>query len=99
MLICCPNCETSFQVKPDALGTNGRSVRCARGQRVWFAAPEPEPPEIAQPEFTPRGGRTSDQRSAELADALLAEYVPAKDPVLSPRIEPAVADSPPLAPA
>lgn len=39
MLIVCPNCATSYKVEPDSLGQEGRSVRCARCQDVWFATP------------------------------------------------------------
>ncbi|HET7156748.1 MAG TPA: MJ0042-type zinc finger domain-containing protein [Hyphomicrobiaceae bacterium] len=38
MLIVCPNCTTSYQVEPATLGTTGRSVRCARCKKVWFAS-------------------------------------------------------------
>jgi predicted Zn finger-like uncharacterized protein len=37
MLIACPNCATSYQVEPAALGATGRSVRCVRCRNVWFA--------------------------------------------------------------
>ncbi|HET7679704.1 MAG TPA: DUF3426 domain-containing protein [Xanthobacteraceae bacterium] len=37
MLIVCPSCATSYQVEPDSLGRDGRSVRCARCRNVWFA--------------------------------------------------------------
>src|SRR4030088_729653 len=37
MQIVCPNCETSYQVAASAMGTSGRSVRCARCRTVWFA--------------------------------------------------------------
>jgi predicted Zn finger-like uncharacterized protein len=40
MLLTCPSCETSFRVKPDALGPAGRTVRCARCHTNWFAVPE-----------------------------------------------------------
>ncbi len=40
MLIVCPNCETSYQIKAQALGTGGRSVRCAQCKETWFATPE-----------------------------------------------------------
>jgi len=40
MLLTCPSCETSFRIKPDALGPSGRTVRCARCHTNWFAAPE-----------------------------------------------------------
>jgi predicted Zn finger-like uncharacterized protein len=38
MQIVCPNCETSYDVEASALGTAGRSVRCARCRTTWFAA-------------------------------------------------------------
>jgi predicted Zn finger-like uncharacterized protein len=38
MLIVCPNCATSYQVEPSSLGATGRSVRCVRCQKVWFAS-------------------------------------------------------------
>lgn len=41
MLIACPHCATSYDIKTSALGDEGRSVRCARCQTVWFAAREP----------------------------------------------------------
>jgi predicted Zn finger-like uncharacterized protein len=40
MLLACPSCETSFRVNPEALGPNGRTVRCARCHTSWFASPE-----------------------------------------------------------
>jgi len=38
MLIVCPNCETSYEVSPQTLGKTGRTVRCARCHREWFAS-------------------------------------------------------------
>jgi predicted Zn finger-like uncharacterized protein len=38
MLIVCPNCATSYQVEPSSLGATGRSVRCVRCKKVWFAS-------------------------------------------------------------
>jgi len=37
MLIVCPNCATSYMVDPAALGSGGRTVRCARCKTTWFA--------------------------------------------------------------
>jgi len=39
MLIVCPSCATSYDVKLASLGPEGRQVRCARCQTVWHAAP------------------------------------------------------------
>src|SRR4051794_5401643 len=49
MLISCQNCATSYQVDPSSLGATGRSVRCTRCQRVWFAATPTAISEVAQP--------------------------------------------------
>jgi len=59
MQIVCPNCSTSYGLKPNALGDSGRSVRCARCRTVWFAAPADEPAiaegEPASAEIAPAG--------------------------------------------
>jgi len=39
MLIVCPSCATSYDVKVASLSPNGRQVRCLRCQAVWHAAP------------------------------------------------------------
>lgn len=38
MLIVCPNCATSYKVEETSLGSEGRTVRCARCKVTWFAA-------------------------------------------------------------
>jgi predicted Zn finger-like uncharacterized protein len=43
MLIVCPNCTTSYDVKPAALGDAGRTVRCASCGEKWFATPSSGP--------------------------------------------------------
>lgn len=48
MLISCHNCATSYQVEPSSLGPTGRSVRCARCQKVWFASNPTALAEVAQ---------------------------------------------------
>lgn len=51
MRIDCPSCSASFEVKAEALGAQGRNVRCAQCKTTWFAAaPAPEAPEIIAPE-------------------------------------------------
>jgi predicted Zn finger-like uncharacterized protein len=39
MLIICPSCATSYNVKPGLLGLDGRRVRCVRCETVWHAVP------------------------------------------------------------
>jgi predicted Zn finger-like uncharacterized protein len=52
MLIVCPQCTASYQVSPTSLGMDGRSVRCAKCQTIWFAAPvESMADTMAEPSF------------------------------------------------
>src|SRR5215207_139759 len=37
MQIVCPNCGTSYDVQPAALGPAGRNVRCVRCRETWLA--------------------------------------------------------------
>lgn len=37
MLIICPNCGTSYELDPAALGPAGRNVRCVRCRETWLA--------------------------------------------------------------
>jgi len=46
MLIVCPNCGTSYMVDPAALGSGGRTVRCARCKTTWFAGWEKQTPNL-----------------------------------------------------
>lgn len=40
MKIKCPDCRTSYDIKADALGSEGRSVKCARCGNRWFVSPD-----------------------------------------------------------
>jgi predicted Zn finger-like uncharacterized protein len=40
MHIICPHCTTSYAIKPESLGVNGRTVRCSRCKETWIARPE-----------------------------------------------------------
>lgn len=42
MLIVCPQCAASYRVASQSLGPDGRSVRCAACQTIWFATPAPD---------------------------------------------------------
>lgn len=46
MLIVCPNCVTSYLIDPATLGPGGRTVRCARCRRTWFAGTEEKAPAL-----------------------------------------------------
>ena len=68
MLIVCPHCTTSYDLKTAALGVEGRSVRCTRCQTVWHAAP---------PAMAVHGGSAehdaTDQTVAAFREALVGE--------------------------
>ncbi len=47
MIVTCPQCSTNFKVPEGALGTKGRTMKCARCGHVWRA----QPPEAVAPLF------------------------------------------------
>lgn len=42
MILTCPECATRFSVKSDAIGPNGRTVRCSQCSATWFASADPD---------------------------------------------------------
>jgi predicted Zn finger-like uncharacterized protein len=42
MLLACPHCATIYDVSRSIIGANGRSLRCARCETVWFATQSQE---------------------------------------------------------
>ena len=49
MILTCPNCDTKFRVKDDAIGPNGRKVKCRNCAHVWHAMPEGADDAMAPP--------------------------------------------------
>lgn len=39
MQLSCPQCDTTFSIADEALGTDGRKVRCSACSHVWHASP------------------------------------------------------------
>ena len=98
MLITCPNCATSYSLDTAAIG-DGRSVRCARCQVTWFAAPTRQELTFAddaqdiwaEPEFTERRNLLTDQT---MGTALVASsHSDAEYQIEAPPLAP-VADMP-----
>lgn len=42
MKITCPDCSTSYEIKAEALGSEGRSVKCAKCGNRWFVSSDVE---------------------------------------------------------
>ena len=40
MILTCPNCSTRYLTKAEAIGENGRTVRCSKCAHSWFVAAE-----------------------------------------------------------
>jgi predicted Zn finger-like uncharacterized protein len=80
MQIVCPNCSTSYELAAEALGADGRSVRCARCREVWFAAAAAEPvmtPALASADDP--GGAAMPDETGEIAPASVVEWSAAPD--------------------
>jgi predicted Zn finger-like uncharacterized protein len=55
MILTCPACATRYLVDPAAIGTTGRTVRCARCQKTWHQdlPPDQTIPKITRPVVAP----------------------------------------------
>jgi predicted Zn finger-like uncharacterized protein len=53
MLIVCPNCTASYDVKPATLGAAGRRVRCSSCRREWTATSQQSSLPVIQPVAPP----------------------------------------------
>lgn len=42
MILTCPDCATRFLIKQEAIGPNGRTVRCSQCSSTWFVAGDPD---------------------------------------------------------
>ena len=104
MLLACPNCATTYDLKASVIGENGRSLRCARCQNIWFATRAQEL--IA----APAPPATSADRNAASAATAIPDVSPIGNlppppvqmpaPGMASPLEPGTHDieSPPLAP-
>lgn len=88
MIIACPACSTRYAVPDSAIGSEGRTVRCAKCKHSWFQ----EPPELELREAVEAG-------AAAPAPTPSPEPAPAPAPVTAAAPEPQAAPAaPPPAP-
>ncbi|RYF88586.1 MAG: hypothetical protein EON95_20125, partial [Caulobacteraceae bacterium] len=52
MILTCPSCATSYFTPDEAIGPNGRRVRCRTCAHVWHASLAEEPLELSEPPET-----------------------------------------------
>lgn len=48
MKLTCPECTTQFLINPEAIGTNGRTVRCSHCSATWFVAADADVLELRE---------------------------------------------------
>ena len=86
MLLVCPSCRTRYAVPDNAVGVDGRQVRCANCKHGWFqegAVPPTAPaPSIAAPSI-PAPGEQSDPAPV-IATPEAAAPAPEATPLVSP---------------
>ncbi|SHM94043.1 zinc-ribbon domain-containing protein [Roseibium suaedae] len=69
MKIKCPDCSTSYDIKAEALGPEGRSVKCARCGNRWFVSPKQEEDEDLQIDQDEAAWTQDEQEEAEAQSA------------------------------
>ncbi|HXF86902.1 MAG TPA: DUF3426 domain-containing protein [Xanthobacteraceae bacterium] len=70
MLLACPHCATIYDVSRSVIGANGRSLRCARCETVWFATQSQELLLGPQPALDASAAEAATPRAQDNADAL-----------------------------
>src|SRR6185436_8372007 len=103
MLIVCPTCATTYQIKLAALGGAGRTVRCASCKDSWFATPESAIMEAktalvlvsAAAPTRPAAPPPQDEFADEAANFAVETFTPSAEKAGE---APVVIDAPPLAP-
>lgn len=95
MLIVCPTCDTSYQIKPGALGA-GRNVRCSHCKNTWFATAESAVEPAAIMSVLADAGAAHPQSPAGEAGGAMGDILPPAPPQCENPFT--VADAPPLVP-
>lgn len=99
MILSCPNCDTKFRVKDDAIGPKGRKVKCRNCAHTWHAMPDtggdPAPAAAAAAPPPPPPPQPAPAPVVEEAPAPPPppQPTPAPEPAPAPEIP---ADAPPI---
>lgn len=68
MIITCENCESSFRVPKDAIGENGRLVKCSSCDHEWLVKPE-----------APKDDSEDKKPDAQVEEGVKSEDAPAEE--------------------
>ncbi|WP_240338980.1 MJ0042-type zinc finger domain-containing protein, partial [Novosphingobium sp. BW1] len=81
MIIACPACSTRYAVPDNAIGVEGRTVRCAKCKHSWYQDGS-SPEDLAAPAPQPRPAPAPDPQPPVAAPA------PSPQPTPEPRAAP-----------